>query len=66
MCQVGPFPTTIQGKGQGNIITNSNGENFFGTFCEKQLQKTSQTEFRVEKKTKRKKKEKKDDRLYVK
>ena len=56
MCQVGPFPTTIQGKGQGNIITNSNGENFFGTFCEKQLQKTSQTEFRVEKKTKRKKK----------
>ena len=58
MCQVGSSPTNIQCK--GHIFSNLNGEKIVGTFYEKELQKTSQTEFRVEKVIE------KDDRLYVK
>ena len=43
------------------IISNLNGEKTVGEFYEKELQKTSKKEFRIEKVIKRK-----DDRLYVK
>ena len=43
------------------IINDINGEEIIGTFYEKELQKTNQKEFRIEKVLKRK-----DDRLYVK
>ena len=36
------------------VINNLNGEEIIGTFFEKQLQKTNQQEFRIEKKIKRK------------
>ena len=44
-----------------DIINDLNGEEITGSFYEKQLQKTSQKEFRVEKVLKRK-----GDKLYVK
>ena len=43
------------------IINDLNGEEIIGTFCEKELQKTNQKEFRIEKVIKRK-----GDKLYVK
>ena len=43
------------------IINDLNGEKIIGTFYEKELQKTNQKEFRIEKVIKRK-----DDKLYVK
>ena len=43
------------------IIDDLNGEQIIGTFCEKQLQKTNQEEFRIEKVIK-----KKGNKLYVK
>ena len=43
------------------VITDLNGEEIIGTFYEKELQKTNQQEFRVEKIIKRK-----GDKLYVK
>ena len=43
------------------VINNLNGEEFIGTFYEKELQKTNQQEFPREKVIK-----KKDDKLYVK
>ena len=42
-------------------ISDLNGEKVIGTFCEKELQKTNQKEFRIEKVLKRK-----GDKLYVK
>ena len=42
-------------------ITDLNGEKVIGTFYEKELQKTNQKEFRIEKVLKRK-----GDKLYVK
>ena len=44
-----------------NVITDLKGEEIVGTFYEKELQKTNQKEFRVEKVIKRK-----GDKLYVK
>ena len=43
------------------VITDLNGELIAGTFYEKELQKTSQKEYRIEKVIKRK-----GDKLYVK
>ena len=43
------------------VINDLKGEDIFGTFYEKELQKTNQTEFRIEKVIKRK-----GDKLYVK
>ena len=43
------------------VINNLNDEKIVGTFYEKELQKTNQKEFRIEKVIK-----KKDDKLYVK
>ena len=43
------------------VINDSNGEEITGTFYEKELQKTSQEEFRIEKVIRRK-----GDKLYVK
>ena len=43
------------------VINNLNDEKIVGTFYEKELQKTNQNEFRIEKVIK-----KKDDKLYVK
>ena len=43
------------------VISDLKGEDMFGTFYEKELQKTNQKEFGVEKVIKRK-----DDKLYVK
>ena len=43
------------------VINDLNGEQIIGTFYEKELQKTNQEEFRIEKVIKRK-----DDKLYVK
>ena len=43
------------------VINDLNGEEIMGTFYEKELQKTSQEEFRIEKVIKRK-----DDKMYVK
>ena len=43
------------------VISDLKGEKIVGTFYEKELQKTNQKGFRVEKVTKRK-----DDKLYVK
>ena len=43
------------------IINDLNGEEIIGTFYEKELQKTNQKEFRIEKVLK-----KKGDKLYVK
>ena len=43
------------------VINNLNGEEIIGTFYEKELQKTDQKEFRIEKVL-----EKKGDKLYVK
>ena len=43
------------------VINDLNGEQIIGTFYEKELQKTNQQEFRIEKVTK-----KKGDKLYVK
>ena len=43
------------------VISDLKGEDMFGTFNEKELQKTNQKEFGVEKVIKRK-----DDKLYVK
>ena len=43
------------------VINDLNGEEIVGTFYEKELQKTNQKEFRVEKVIKRK-----GDKLYVK
>ena len=42
-------------------VINKNGEKIIGTFYEKELQKTNQQEFRIEKTIKRK-----GDKLYVK
>ena len=42
------------------VINDLNGEEKIGTFYEKELQKTSQEEFRIEKVIKRK-----DDKIYV-
>ena len=44
-----------------NVINDLNGEEITGTFYEKQLQKTKQTEFRIEKAIRRK-----GDEFYVK
>ena len=43
------------------VISNFKGKEIIGTFCEKELQKTNQQEFRIEKVIK-----KKGDKLYVK
>ena len=43
------------------VINDLNGEETIGNFCEKELQKTDQQEFRIEKVIKRK-----GDKLYVK
>ena len=43
------------------VINGLNGEEITGTFCEKELQKTNQEEFRIEKVIKRK-----GDKIYVK
>ena len=43
------------------VINDLNGEEIIGTFYEKELQKTNQKEFRIEKVT-----EKEGDKLYVK
>ena len=43
------------------IINDLNGEEIIGTFCEKELQKTNQKEFRIEKVLK-----KKGNKLYIK
>ena len=43
------------------VINDLNGDETIGTFCEKELQKTNQQEFRTEKVIK-----KKGDKLYVK
>ena len=43
------------------VINDFNGEEIMGTFHEKELQKTNQEEFRIEKVIKRK-----DDKMYVK
>ena len=43
------------------VINDFNGEEIIGTFYEKELQKTNQKEFRIEKVIKRK-----GDKLYVK
>ena len=43
------------------VINDHNGEEIIGTFYEKELQKTNQKEFRIEKVLK-----KKGDKLYVK
>ena len=43
------------------IINDLNGKEIIGTFCEKELQKSNQKEFRIEKVIKRK-----GDKLYVK
>ena len=43
------------------VINDLNGEEIIGTFYEKELQKTNQKEFRIEKVLKRK-----DNKLYVK
>ena len=43
------------------VIKNLNGEEIFGSICEKELPKTNQKEFRIEKLIKRK-----GDKLYVK
>ena len=43
------------------VINDLNGEEIIGNFCEKELQKTDQQEFRIEKVIKRK-----GDKLYVK
>ena len=43
------------------VISDPKGEEIVGTFYEKELQKTNQKDFRVEKVIKRK-----DDKLYVK
>ena len=43
------------------VINDLNGEEIIGTFYEKELQKTNQKEFRIEKVIKRK-----GDKLYVK
>ena len=47
--------------GSLDIINDLNGEENTGSFCEKELQKTSQGKFRIEKVLKRK-----GDKLYVK
>ena len=44
-----------------NVISDLNGEEITGTFYEKELQKTNQEEFRIEKVIRRK-----GDKLYVK
>ena len=46
---------------QTYVINDHNGEQIIGTFYQKELQKTSQQEFRIEKVL-----ERKDDKLYVK
>ena len=46
---------------RGLVINDLNGEEITGTFYEKELQKTSQEEFRIEKVIRRK-----GDKLYVK
>ena len=43
------------------VINDQNGEEIIGTFYEKELKKTNQQEFRIEKVIKRK-----EDKLYVK
>ena len=43
------------------VVNDPNGEEIIGTFYEKELQKTNQKEFRIEKVLR-----KKDDKLYVK
>ena len=43
------------------VISDLNGEKIVGSFCKKELQKTNQKEFRIEKVIK-----KKSDKLYVK
>ena len=43
------------------VISDLNGEEIVGSFCEKELQKTNQKEFRIEKVIKRK-----ENKLYVK
>ena len=45
----------------GHVINDLNGEEIIGTFYEKELEKTNQHEFRIEKVI-----NKKDDKLYVK
>ena len=46
---------------RGHVLSDLKGEEIFGTFYEKKLQKTNQKRFRVEKVIKRK-----GDKLYVK
>ena len=45
----------------GHVVSDLNGEEIIGIFYEKELQKTSQEKFRIEKVLKRK-----GDKLYVK
>ena len=51
----------IQFQGGTYVINDLNGDERIGTFYEKELQKTNQREFRIEKVIKRK-----GDQLYVK
>ena len=46
---------------RGLVVSDLSGEEITGSFCEKELQKTSQKEFRIEKVIRRK-----GDKLYVK
>ena len=50
----------IQNTVPWTYVINSNGEKFVASFYEKEMQKTNQNEFRIEKVIKRK-----GDRLYV-
>ena len=65
-CQIGLKKIFIISKNKNTvawayIINDLNGEEIIGTFHEKELQKTNQKEFRIEKVLK-----KKGDKLYVK
>ena len=55
MRQVGPFPTTIQGKGQGNVITNSNCEKFLKHSVKNSCRRQARQNSGTKKKEKRKK-----------
>ena len=52
---------TLKTLFRGHVISDLKSEETVGTFYEKELQKTNQKDFRIEKVTKRK-----DDKLYVK
>ena len=59
-CQTGLKKLFLLVKLWTYVINDFNGEEIIGTFYEKELQKTNQKEFRIEKVIKRK-----GDKLYV-